>query len=416
MRSRALRVTLTLLAIAALGVAAYRVWTIEMAERERRAAASFFSDTLTNAHRDAAELRAAQQAYVAEGQSEGYWFDKVTAASEALRARIGELDAAAPTADAKTAIGQATTALRTFEGFDRRARGYAATGQKLLASDVIYGDSLAAVTTLIGSLDSAGHLAEASAATAAARAQREQLLYLAGSTGGLLIALLLLTPRPDAPEPPAKAEPESAASASPAGLDLDLQMSPPRRGPHADPPARAASKASAAAPSAPPAPSAPAAPFPDLQALATVCTDLAKLEDTDSLPGILERTARTLDASGLVLWVADYAGAELVPVATHGYPSSVLSRLGTISREAANATGAAFRTGLVQTVAATSAASGAIAAPLMTPSGCRGVLSAEVRGAGAEQPAKLAAAAIVAAQLSALVGPPAAAAQDVSHG
>jgi hypothetical protein len=147
--------------------------------------------------------------------------------------------------------------------------------------------------------------------------------------------------------------------------------------------------------------------------VAAVCTELSRVADTDTLPGLLERTAGALDASGLVLWVADPGGSELVPVAVHGYPSSVLARLGTIRTDAQNATAAAFRTGLLQTVSGSSSTSGAIAAPLMGPTGCRGVMSAEVRRDGEKQASRLAAASIIAAQLATLVGPlPSPASQD----
>jgi hypothetical protein len=51
---------------------------------------------------------------------------------------------------------------------------------------------------------------------------------------------------------------------------------------------------------------------------------------------------------------------------------------------------------------------GAIAAPIVTPAGCVGVMAAEVLHDSERQNMKLAAATIVAAQLATLVGPPAA--------
>jgi hypothetical protein len=144
-----------------------------------------------------------------------------------------------------------------------------------------------------------------------------------------------------------------------------------------------------------------------LEDLAKVCAELARLADTSTIPGILERTAAMLDASGLVLWIADADRKELTPIAAHGYPASVLSRMGTLPTAAENATAAAFRTGLVQTVSATGKSSGAIAAPLVSSSGCLGVMSAEVRE-GEKQRSRLAAASIVAAQLATIIGPPAA--------
>jgi hypothetical protein len=60
----------------------------------------------------------------------------------------------------------------------------------------------------------------------------------------------------------------------------------------------------------------------------------------------------------------------------------------------------------MQTVRADAVSNGAIAAPIVTPAGCVGVMAAEVRHGGEADTAKLAAAAIVAAQLATLVGPP----------
>src|SRR5205814_1303379 len=60
----------------------------------------------------------------------------------------------------------------------------------------------------------------------------------------------------------------------------------------------------------------PAEPSVDLQAVATVCNDLARVVDTRALPALLERTAGVLDASGIILWIADPDGRELAPIVT----------------------------------------------------------------------------------------------------
>ena len=130
-----------------------------------------------------------------------------------------------------------------------------------------------------------------------------------------------------------------------------------------------------------------------------------------ALPAILARAATVLDAPGIVLWIADPDGRELSPIVTHGYSPQMVTRLGTILRDAENVTASAFRTSLMQIVDADAVSNGAIAAPLVTPAGCVGVMAAEVRHKGEKDPAKLAAASIVAAQLATLVGPPSTRAQ-----
>ncbi len=151
-----------------------------------------------------------------------------------------------------------------------------------------------------------------------------------------------------------------------------------------------------------------AAHITDFAGVASLCVDLARIVDTRALPSLLDRTASLLDASGIILWIADPDGRELNPIFAQGYPQQLVNRLGTIPRDAENATAAAFRTSLLQTVMADEISGGAIAAPLVTPGGCVGVMAAEVRHDSERQDAKLAAATIVAAQLATLVGPPSA--------
>ena len=150
--------------------------------------------------------------------------------------------------------------------------------------------------------------------------------------------------------------------------------------------------------------------------VAALCVDLARVVDTRALPSLLDRTADILDASGIILWIADPDGRELNPIFAQGYPQQLVNRLGTIPRDAENATAAAFRTSLLQTVLADSISGGAIAAPLVTSGGCVGVMAAEVRHDSERQDEKLAAATIVAAQLATLVGPPSARPQARSAG
>ena len=74
--------------------------------------------------------------------------------------------------------------------------------------------------------------------------------------------------------------------------------------------------------------------------MAALCTELARVVDTQALRPALERAARLLNASGLVIWVADPDGRELTAVIAHGYPQNLVSRLGTIGRDAENVTAA----------------------------------------------------------------------------
>lgn len=405
MRSRAVRVTLMLLAIGAMSAAAYLCWTIqnELAAGGRSVAA--FEQTRTAALRDTYELRAAQQAYVATGQNETFWFGKSTEASESLRATLTSLRSSTPSQAATLSLDEALAAVEDFEQIDARARRYTSAGQKLLAADVIFSDGLDASARILAALEQAGAAAAEWNGSLAAAAARDQAKTAAGAALIALLALLLLVPRTTGPAVVAAETPivpvrvPDTNQGRERGLLLDDEAGLKR-------------PAKTAVVETPVSGEVAAHPAVALQDLAGVCTELARLSDTSLLPGILERTAAALDASGLVLWAADSDGAELVPIAAHGYPANVLSRMGSMKVDAENVTAAAFRTGLVQTVSADAVSNGAMAVPLLAPGGCRGVMSAEVRHDAEKQPARLAAASIIAAQLATLIGPPAARAED----
>jgi hypothetical protein len=112
-----------------------------------------------------------------------------------------------------------------------------------------------------------------------------------------------------------------------------------------------------------------------------------------------------LDAKGIMIWAVDTGGALLRPSMCHGYSEKVLTRLRPLQVDADNVTSLAFRSMQAQSMSgATAADSGALAVPLITASGCVGVLAAEVRP-GKPHPDLLSVARIVAAQFSTLVAP-----------
>lgn len=383
MRSRAVRLTLTLLAVSALGTAAYLAWNIERRNATTAANANEVAWRLDAAARHALELRAAQQAYVAVGQSDQFWTSKVTDGVTALQETLAAVRSTPLSATSLAALERATQAVDEFVRLDRRARSYASTDQRLLASDLIFSDGLEGTQQILAALDEV-RSAEASATAAAlTTSKRELMAVVGGGVAVALLALMLLTP-PGKPREIEKSIPttSSAAITKPEGEGLPKRvLAPPTQ-------ARAQPRLT-----------------PQVLDVADVCTQLARVSDTSTLPSVLQRTAVALDATGVVLWITDPDGVELVPVATHGYTPAMLSQMGPIPRGAANVTAAAFRTGLLQTVKGDASSNGAIAAPLVNTSGCVGVLSAEVRNDGDKEPARLALATIVAAQLAALTAP-----------
>jgi len=138
---------------------------------------------------------------------------------------------------------------------------------------------------------------------------------------------------------------------------------------------------------------------------AKLCTELACVQDGTQLPGFLQRAAKLLNASGLVLWVGDGHGRELRPAMSFGYSDQVMARMGAIARDAANATAACWRAAELRTVNGIALTSGALVVPLITPDGCIGVLCAETKGGSERDKRSQALAAIFAAQLATLISP-----------
>lgn len=387
MKSVAVRLALVALFVLAGGVSAYWFWTGESRARHDARAARTFESAAFAVEHGVLDLRAAQQAYVAAGQGDEFWISKAAAATLAVRSALDDARLHATSPLAQSGIDSASSALQDFEQVDRRARDYTRGGQKLLASDLIFADGLEITGAMIASVDHARAAEVQARELAIAAARREGMVALgAAAVVGFVVALLLV------PVSPAQGTPDRGLATAATSMNLGLTVD---RTPFTNPESQ----------------SLVAVPSVDLGMVASLCTDLAQVADTRALPAILGRAAKVLDAPGVVLWIADPDGRELSPIVTHGYSQQMVARLGTILRDAENVTASAFRTSLMQTVETDAVSNGAIAAPLITPAGCVGVIAAEVRHRGEKDSMKLAAAAIVAAQLATLVGPPSTRAQ-----
>jgi hypothetical protein len=197
-----------------------------------------------------------------------------------------------------------------------------------------------------------------------------------------------LSGEPDVAVPEPKVEPRMEPSAEKSaaateGLDLDIPSAPA--------PAAVADGASAQT----------------LRLAADLCTDLGRVVNPSELPGLLERAAKLLDAAGIILWMADTPVDRLRPVLAHGYGTRALARIQPIALDADNATASAFRLARLETVRTNGTVNGAIVAPLISPTGCVGVMAAEVKNGAECKTALHALAIIIAAQLAAFVNVPA---------
>jgi hypothetical protein len=405
--------------VVALGVTAYLFRKGEADRRAEAAAGEAFSTAARGAARGTLELRAAQQAYVATGQADDFWASKVAATLGSLRDRLTSLRTAAVSSDARAQIDVATGSLDDFAQMDRRAREYVRTGQKVVASDLIFSNAGELTDAAVASIDKAvtSELTARNVAAETFERRQDFALIAAAASAGLVMLLLLPRVQSDLPGPSFLEQSVPVAAASTASIraaDTALighdGWSTPKRSIDATKAeamgAQPASQTPHAETAAQSVTAGAAVRVLDFKVVATLCTELSRVDDTMALPPLLERAAAVLDAAGIILWIADPDGRELNPVLAQGYPQHLVNRLGTIPRGAENATAAAYRTGMLQTVFGNGTSNGAIAAPLLTCGGCVGVMAAEVKGDTERLEANLAAATILAAQLASLVGPP----------
>ncbi len=398
MKRRGVRLTVFVLFLAALGGAAYGVWTAENRMAADREARTRWAQRTSDATIAIADLRAAQQAYVAAGQNVSFWADRVTTGAQVVRTAIDELRAAAEVDAAWTALDQAASVMRDFDQIDRRAREHLAVNQPLLASDLIFADGLEMLRAASARLDEAWQAQDAAlGADLGAQRTNEAAIVLGTLSLTLLVTLLLL---PSGGQTEAVAAPAAGLGLDAPGqrndLDDSLGAALDARLAGSSLEAEAGRLRSAAA-------TPEAGHAIDLRATAELCTDLARIADVNGMPALLARAAQLLDASGIVVWVADPAGHDLLPSVAHGYSAQAMSRLGRIHRESDNATAAAFRSGRLQVVASEPGQTGAIIAPLFNVAGCSGVMAVEVRNQGERNDAIRAAAGILAAQMASLV-------------
>lgn len=419
MSNRWFRFVIALAAIAAAAAAGYRIFEYEQQIAQVSVGAREAGQATSRAIVAAADLRGAMNAYVAVGQGHDFWFSRADMLFNNVRAATLELqrhgdpdnksnsDEAAPLTDALDTIDRLAAA-------DKRARSYVSNGQLLLAGEAIFTDARDQFDTLRLALARAADEAALQADQAVAQLRQDQAMLALGAAGVLALAVLLLVPTgrieapavvPPATRPASGTEEYRVVSRVPLKPPDPVKASPAAEFATANAPVRSASAAPAAAAVSPVSEKKKkdAAPLVRLGDAASVCTDLGRLSQSNEMAGLLRRAAEVLSASGVIVWMATENRDELYPAAFAGYDDRLFSRIGSIRRDAANLTAAAFRDGAARTSPRAGSTSAALAAPLLTAQGPVGVLSAEIREAALVDGDRLAVATIFAAQLATLL-------------
>ncbi len=403
MRSRTARFVVVAFAIIAIAASATFLYRSEKQIARDTLALRAFDLHAREATDALADLRAAQQAYVAAGQGATFWMPKVASTTDAVTTAVRSLRQSAASSNARAALDEAASTINDFADVDKRARDYVKSGQQLMAADVIFTEGTASAAAA-GHEVEAARLAEHQAFDeTASQARRQEAMALGAAVGIGLLALLLLVPVPAE----ARADETSAPVDGLADEESSARLVPNAQKPHA-PELHATAKA-AEAPEAPRGPVRSAGPI--LKAAADLATDVGRARDFRDLERLIARAAEMMDATGLVVWVGNTSGADLRAVLAHGYSPQVLARMPAVPRGGDNAAAAAYRTGSLQIVLShPGGASGAVVAPILTADGCIGALSAEIRQGGEASESVQALAMIVAAQLANVMVPAAEAA------
>ncbi len=456
MKNPILRLVLALLAVAATGGAGYFVFMLEQRAATARTAERAFAEDVLRLQATLAELRAAQAGYLATGQDAAVWIQKASQLRQQAETQLKRLAAAAPAPEVESDLATVGEALASLGRFDKRIAELLRDEQTLTASALIFTDSAQVVTAATATLSNLRGARASKAGVAFSEARKQQVYAIAGAAAVVFLVLLLLVPgarrsRDDYVEAEeASATGSDAMLFAPApqppaphvGLGRDLDLSLQRRqapddesdralareldaatadlakssrfaegggvapgSSHAGGVAQGSSFADGHAGGVAQGSSLAAAAFRlDLSAAARLCTDLARVRDTSELQGLLARAAALLNASGIVVWMGGSNGDVLWPAFSHGYTPHTLSKMQALPRDGGTPVSVAFRTGLMEVVRASAGdTSGAIVAPILTSSGCVGVMAVEIPHGAETSDAEQAMAGILAAQLATLV-------------
>ena len=329
------------------------------------------------------ELRTNQQAYVAAGQDRLHWMQKVTEQLDTVDISLTTLAQLATAASTVGSLENAQVAINDFARMDTRARDHSDLGQDLMASDLLFTDGPELALIAMTHIDRALKTERDARDTATTAHRKSQGVALAAAMGtSVLVTLLLL---------PVSARPIEESSGSIGQEDVHV----PSDGP----------LTIIATPTDETVITAGISPTLDLQLAAKLCTDLGQLSNTSQLNVILARAAQIFNASGIIVWILDASKNSLRPAVGHGYSETTLARFGSVSCDDDNVTALSFRDAQIHIVPADSSSLGAIAAPIVSMSGCIGVLSMELQGGWELNEDVQATAAILTAQLSTLVVP-----------
>ncbi len=193
MQSRVARLILLCLFLIAISTAAFLFWKGDTAAKAGALDARSFDSSARIAERAVLDLRAAQLGYAIAGQPADRSVARVAQQLDAARTNIQALRAMTKVAEVTSALDAASAALNEFTRSDKRAAEYARNDQRLLASDVVLGDSLERTESALTAIEHA-RSAESQAREAGINVYRSRQVFAlaAGGAAAVLVVLLLV--------------------------------------------------------------------------------------------------------------------------------------------------------------------------------------------------------------------------------
>lgn len=337
------------------------------------------------------DLRASLHAYVAPGQGLPFWSRRSEESLDVLREQLAALDKAVT--PHRGSLSDTLDAVDQLAAAERRAREHARRGEALLAGDVVFTEVRGLLSPAIEQVLTARNtLSAANGARISALRSEQAMLAVAAIALWAIIAVIFVTPTKPVPvKDPNEWRNDLAAT---------IKKPIPK-----EPETAKLKPVEPVVPVAPVEPRPPSVTVSALQEVGEICADLSTLSDVGALTGALNRAAAVLDASGVIVWIASNDGTALSPVASHGFDSKMVSRIGRIPRDSNNLTAAAFRDNIPRVSAVTATAPAALAVALCGPTGPVGVLSVELKSGVPADEGRVALARIFAAQLATLAQP-----------
>lgn len=372
MTRRSVRVTLVCLGVLATAALSYRVFVDEQLLTSQRDQLTSIDDSINDVLRSLSDVRGALHAYVAPGQRPASWESQSAALIDRLRQQLMALDGAADSLG--TSLTASLDNLDQLSAAEKRVRHYLDFSQPLLAGDVIFTEIRDLVEATGQQVVGVRDALRRDAHLRISQARQEQAMLLGGGVAlwiglALLLALLPTSSANRASAPVANLTPVALAATS-AADSFDLSLAPRPSGRPAEP--------SPAAIAVEPLETVESPQDAHWRGISSICKELSSAADLGQIAQPLARACEALGARDAIVWVASTDGTTLAAQASHGFDERLLARIGSIDRDGANLTAAAFRDGQPHVSTATASAPGALAVALRGPFGSVGVLSVEL--------------------------------------